>query len=223
MNPYYDKDGITIYHGDFRDILEGFPPVDVILTDPPWPQAGSDITQGEDPKALLTAASQHFPRLAQSGRVIIVLGQDTDPRFMDGLPPEIEFFQICWLERIPPVYKGSFMRTADIAYVFGPGWLSVPGTRVLPGKSMTASRGKTTSPKYPHPCYRPQRHIDFLVRNFTRENHTILDPFMGSGTTLRAAKDLGRKAIGIEIREDFCQLAVDRLAQNVFEYQDRGK
>jgi site-specific DNA-methyltransferase (adenine-specific) len=64
-----------------------------------------------------------------------------------------------------------------------------------------------------HPTQKPERLIKRLLSLFPGE--TILDPFMGSGTTLRAAKDLGRRAIGIEIEEKYCEIAVERLRQGV--------
>jgi len=66
-----------------------------------------------------------------------------------------------------------------------------------------------------HPCPKPLKAWKLLLSNISLEGQTVLDPFMGSGTTLRAAKDLGRKAIGIEIEEKYCEIAVKRLAQGV--------
>lgn len=66
-----------------------------------------------------------------------------------------------------------------------------------------------------HKTEKPLRLLVELVRLFTDPRETILDPFMGSGTTLRAAKDLGRKAIGIEIEERYCEIAARRLEQEV--------
>lgn len=66
-----------------------------------------------------------------------------------------------------------------------------------------------------HPCPKPLSVALMLVDNVSSPGETIIDPFMGSGTTLRAAKDLGRRAIGIEIEEKYCEIAVNRLAQDV--------
>ena len=69
-----------------------------------------------------------------------------------------------------------------------------------------------------HPTVKPTDLMRYLCRLVTPAGGTVLDPFMGSGTTLRAAKDLGRKAIGIEIEEKYCEIAAKRLAQKVFEF-----
>ena len=66
-----------------------------------------------------------------------------------------------------------------------------------------------------HPGPRSLKAARWLLSWWSDEGETILDPFMGSGTTLRAAKDLGRKAIGIEIEERYCELAAKRMAQTV--------
>eukprot|EP00919_Chromeraceae_sp_WS-2016_P011436 GHVR01026694.1.p2 GENE.GHVR01026694.1~~GHVR01026694.1.p2 ORF type:complete len:119 (-),score=22.53 GHVR01026694.1:329-685(-) len=79
----------------------------------------------------------------------------------------------------------------------------------------------TISPQpFDHPCPKPLKLFAWLIRKATGEGDTILDPFMGSGTTLRAAKDLGRKAIGIEIEEKYCEIAAKRLAQEVLPFDD---
>ncbi len=66
-----------------------------------------------------------------------------------------------------------------------------------------------------HPTQKPVELFKYLIQTYSLENNIILDPFLGSGTTLVCAKKLGRKAIGIEIEEKYCQIAVERLRQSV--------
>ena len=80
-----------------------------------------------------------------------------------------------------------------------------------PIQSFSDSVGRNN---FGHPTEKPVKLFQWSI-NESRTTGTILDPFMGSGTTLRAAKDLGRKAIGIEIEEKYCEIAVKRLAQEV--------
>lgn len=68
---------------------------------------------------------------------------------------------------------------------------------------------------YGHPCPKPLKFKSWLIDKFSDKNSSIIDPFMGSGTTLRAAKNLGRKAIGIEIEEKYCEIAAKRCRQGV--------
>lgn len=84
------------------------------------------------------------------------------------------------------------------------------GAHVIPGKCVDAdSSGKQSA----HPCPRKLKHAEWLVSWWSEPADTVLDPFMGSGTTLVAAKRLGRRGIGIEVDERYCEMAAERLRQ----------
>ena len=74
-------------------------------------------------------------------------------------------------------------------------------------------------PTWEHRHHKNEKPLRLMIRCLEwLPGSTVLDPFMGSGTTLRAAKDLGRKAIGIEIEERYCEIAAKRLAQEVLNF-----
>lgn len=212
MKPYYDHAGITIYHGDCREVMAGLK-ADVLITDPVWPSAAVPLFGSDDPQTMLHQA------LVSAGdsvcRVAIHLGCDSGPRFLSVVPERWEFFRVCWLEVVRPHYKGRLMYGADVAYLYGTPPASAPGRRVVPGRFIdTSSRGKECN----HPCPRKLGHVAWLMRWWTEATDVVLDPFMGGGTTLLAAKNAGLRAIGIEIEEKYCEIAANRLAQEVLPF-----
>ena len=218
MRKYYEDQYITLYNADCLDILPDLilGSAQVILTDPVWPDCKPDIQGKDNAYALFSCAASFFPRI--SDRLIVILGCAIDPRFLAAVPAVLPFFSVCWLRRVPPVYRGSHLIAADVAYIFGAGWLPGNGTKVLPIDTYAVSK-KRREPLNDHPCYRNYHHMLWLVTHYSREGQTILDPFAGSGTTLLAAKNAGRKAIGIEIDEHFCEIAARRCSQNVMEFE----
>jgi site-specific DNA-methyltransferase (adenine-specific) len=224
--PYYDADGITIYNADCRDILPVLEPgsVDLVLTDPPY-GVGFDYGTNYDDSAaaypdfiwpILQRAEQSvrdtglvavyqsevhatrwaswFPRewrLIALGKTFIQLGRTALPGATD--------FVLVWA-------KTEWPKHGDVV-----GWQPTDARNWWVCNTSAIRRG----PEKDHPCPRPLDGVSRVVSILCRPGGLILDPFMGSGTTLRAAKDLGRKAIGIEIEERYCEIAVKRLAQQV--------
>ena len=209
MTPYYEHAGITIYHVDCRDVLQNIQFADLILTDPVWPNAHPDLIGAKDPIGLFREAAGIFPA---AWRLIVWLGCQSDPRFLDGVPDVWPFLRACHLARSVPSYNGRCLVTHDVAYCYGKWPDPRPGGIVIPGEKRVTSKPRN---KQNHPCARNEEHAAWLLHWWSKEDDIILDPFMGSGTTLVAAKELGRKAIGIEIEEKYCEIAAKRLAQEV--------
>jgi hypothetical protein len=212
LTPYYEHAGITIYHADAREIIAGLE-FDAIVTDPVWPNCKVQLP-GKD-----RATEQFAEILGAAGerkRLAVHLGCDSDPRFLSAVPAYWTFFRVAWLEMARPHYKGRLMYGSDVAYLFGEPPKSRKGSHVIPGRFIDAdSSGKQSD----HECPRKLNLVGWQVRWWTEPTDIICDPNMGSGTTLIVAKNKGRRAIGIEIRERDCEMAAERLTQEVMDFQ----
>ena len=230
MKPYYDEGGVQIFLGDCREIIPQLETVETVITDPIWPNSLPQWrTMG--PKRLLREMCKALPDTTE--RLVVQLGCDSDSRFLAAVPVRFPFLRVCWLDYARPSYKGRLLYTGDVAYAFGWPPAYIKGRQVMSGMCRSARTDKIfhrkTGPRtrpnkdfnyreydhLPHPAARRLEHVRWLVHQFS--DNMVLDPFSGSGTTLVAAKHLNRKAIGIEIVEEYCELAAKRLQQSVME------
>ena len=212
MKPYYSEDGITIYHGDMREILPELI-VDSIITDPVWPNCKAGLVGQDRAFELLGEMFGALPNMVK--RVGIHVANYTDPRFFHAVPDAWPFFGAMWLHYAIPMHRGRLLRSGDIVYLFGAPIASAKGRRCVPCWKKAMTLGKKEAD---HPALRNKMHVRWLVHWWSDVGETVCDPFVGSGTTAWAAKEHGRKFIGIEIEEKYCEIAAKRLAQQVFEF-----
>ena len=234
MKPYYEADGITIYHCDCREVLPtvlatdawivGKRP-DVIITDPQYGVHLGEVDTGQE---------RDFNRESYAST------PDTLEYLQEVIIPSFNF-ALSYVARavITPGNRNAFLypRPADIGVWYNPAgtgrgpWGFIlahlifyygadphAGRRAIASSAWALNDSVRTLRTNGHPCPKPLRFTKWLVAKASKEGELVLDLFMGSGTTLRTAKDLGRRAIGIEIEEKYCEIAAKRLAQKVLQF-----
>ncbi len=212
MKPYYkSKSGITIYHGDCRDVLPTLPKVDLVLTDPPY-----GVNWDTDYRSM-TPSPKSVVR--QAGRIVAQYkhapvkndNKPFDPAPWLKFPKVILFGANCFSERLPMgrwlvwdkrfASGAAFLADAEVAWMKGGHGVYIYAQ---------TWQGFCRSEKTQHPTQKPIGLMEWCIGK-SRTTGLILDPFMGAGSTLVAAQNLNRQAIGIEIEEKYCEIAAKRL------------
>ena len=205
---YYEDDSVTIYHGDCKELLPDLV-FDVVVTDPPYginyEQTIKTTTEWELVTGDETSDLARWLIAEVHPKPMLIFGIN---HFADCLPVAGRW--ICWDKRVVESADKMIGSPFELAWINNKQDKSGYMIRLQHGGIVNADKHNE---KRQHPTQKPvklmRRCIEYMPEG------VILDPFMGSGSTLRAAKDLGRKAIGIEIDEKYCEVAVKKLAQEV--------
>ncbi|GAH76107.1 unnamed protein product, partial [marine sediment metagenome] len=213
LKPYYQDNYVTIYLGDCREILPELPKVGLVLTDPPY---GLDNIKRNPSRSVLAVSKDYglgewdtqvidynVLKLCLSyGERQIVFGGNYYP-----LPPAR-----CWLVWDKENGENDF---ADCELA----WTNLDkAIRIYRYRWQgMLQRDMKNKERHYHPTQKPVSVMKWCILQAGDGIETIIDPFMGSGSTLRASKELNRKCIGIEIEEKYCEIAAKRCSQGVFE------
>lgn len=223
--PYYSDDFCSIFLGDSREIVpELAGEFAVIVSDPPYgiSMATNSKERGRDGGNSLAVCNDFPPIFGDDepfdpawllalGVPSVLFGAN---HYADKLPPSPSWWVWDKLDGLESDRDMGFNNNSDVELM----WTNLGGpARLLRQRWMGAMKsGREASHRRVHPTQKP---VELMTRILSSvPEGVVLDPYMGSGTTLRAAKDLGRKAIGIEISEAYAEVAVKRLAQGVLDF-----
>ena len=211
MKAYYSHAGITIYHGDCLEIMPELAPIDLVLTDPPYGigekwVGGSGKEHWWSKSHLEKQTRNEWDAKSPPQKAFdLIMEMSTHQIIWGG-----NYFNLpvsrCWLVWNKPE-RNFTLAEAELAWTNADNVIRV----------CDCNRHETNRE---HPTQKPKKLMKWCFSlSWSRNARTILDPFMGSGTTLVVAKELGRKAIGIEIEEKYCEIAVRRLAQEILPFE----
>lgn len=221
--PYYADDSVTLYHGDCREISEWLA-ADVLVTDPPYGRAWrqgrlSPTHRADDSHAGIANDETVGVRDAAlalwgSVRPAIVFGDLMLP------PPEGTKLVAVYRKPLDAGMRGAiggFRRDVEAVYLLGKWKSGIGGTTSLIATAAPLVGSKVgLAGKTGHPHTKPQDVMETLIGHCPPG--VIADPFAGSGSTLLAARHCGRKAIGVELDEGYCETIARRLDQGAFDF-----
>jgi len=217
--PYYEADGISVYHGDMRDVLPGLQPVDLVVTDPPYVLGLASSVQ-ETSKVggwadLMNAATWYGWWLAECRRLTAPGGAAWVFNSWRSFPAlargawearwPIESLLVWDKQAVGTGMRGLRPRYELVA-LFAHRRFKIPDRTLTDVYPCRWPAGRKPSG---HPAEKPVPLLRYLIE--ISGGRRVLDLFAGSGSTLVAAKQLGRSAVGIELEERWCELAAQRV------------
>lgn len=220
MKPYYADDAVTLFLGDCREVTAWLE-ADVLVTDPPygigWKRGVNEArgSKRHDGIANDSDTSARDEVLAMWGeRPGVAFGSIAAP-----FPPGLRQVLIWHKPPDSGVVGSTTGYRRDIEAIFLTGeWpvVKVRHSAVLRSRQQNSGNPYSAAGRTGHPHAKP---LDLMEQVIAAAPHgTIADPFAGSGSTLVAAKQLGRKAIGVELEERYCEITAKRLAQGVLDF-----
>jgi len=210
IKPYFEENGIAILHGDNREILPQLGIYDVVLTDPPY-GVGLEYSAWKDTQQnLKNLIKTSFPLIRRSAPVVLLTpGNGNQYKY-----PEPNW-TLAWVVPAAVTLGAWGFCSWQPILAYGKDPYLREGNGARPDIFICNEASDVNG----HPCSKPDTVWKWLLRRgASRANDRILDPFLGSGTTLWAAKQLGHSAVGIEIEEKYCEIAANRLRQSVMEF-----